>query len=462
METHVISPSRKACSSVSVCVDAVGAGVPDASHVSHPASPQPLKQLEQKTISHVTGTSPASHETSQLDVYNFVCTESSGHSRIAQDGSVSAGTVEDEHDRASKGADSCRGDSTAWSKQGRDALTGHQPSPGRSSRNHFSSLSQGRDAEVSGHDEAAAPGCVRGAPCGVQSEGTQGRSPGEASGLAGEQRRADDDDGLWTIPPPELPGDAGQRSRLHRLGHGRVRGRPSCSHLADEAVCGLVGSYAGHVQGQARRDHETLSPSRRECGAECRQLHQVVANDGAEQSDDLSQNSNDHKATEHDQFIRPLDDKTADWLEHRSKDILPQAWHSLLATERAIGLEVGCSPKSILGETMEKLCSSDFERKTTEKDSITPWVRCSHWNGCDLTTSTGIQTTKDAISHHRPIHVWISTECGPFSPIQNSNQRNEQQIANLMEKQKIAETQYLGALEVAKHASFLGCALGME
>lgn len=40
-------------------------------------------------------------------------------------------------------------------------------------------------------------------------------------------------------------------------------------------------------------------------------------------------------------------------------------------------------------------------------------LRCSIWNGYDLTTSDGVARLKKLISQIKPVHIWIS--CGPYS-----------------------------------------------
>ena len=41
------------------------------------------------------------------------------------------------------------------------------------------------------------------------------------------------------------------------------------------------------------------------------------------------------------------------------------------------------------------------------------------------------------IDTYEPSHVWISTECGPFSPMQNLNQRTEKQQEELRENDRM-------------------------
>ena len=46
----------------------------------------------------------------------------------------------------------------------------------------------------------------------------------------------------------------------------------------------------------------------------------------------------------------------------------------------------------------------------------------------------------------RPMHVWLSLECGPFSRMQNVNQRNDKQKEELSQKRANCIRQYVGGL----------------
>jgi len=63
--------------------------------------------------------------------------------------------------------------------------------------------------------------------------------------------------------------------------------------------------------------------------------------------------------------------------------------------------------------------------------------RCSIWNGYDLTTAEGVRRLKQLVVQLRPRHVWIHVIV-PYSPLQRLNQRSEEQIAQLHEKQAYA------------------------
>ena len=88
--------------------------------------------------------------------------------------------------------------------------------------------------------------------------------------------------------------------------------------------------------------------------------------------------------------------------------------------------------------------------------------RISDWNGGDLETPERVQLTKAMVKRHRPVHLWISCECGPYSPLQRINRRNPEQIQRLDEKQAKARKQHQGAIQVADFATALGTQVHWE
>ena len=130
---------------------------------------------------------------------------------------------------------------------------------------------------------------------------------------------------------------------------------------------------------------------------------------------------------------------------------LGAAMTDLSHTRRLMSLEVGCSPTSLLTSTLQET--------TKDKDSA---IRCSYWNGCDLETASGIKKVLQTIDTQHPRHVWISTECGPYSPTQNMNQQTSEQIQALEEKQTKARKQYHGGLVVSKYAQRRGAHVHWE
>ena len=74
--------------------------------------------------------------------------------------------------------------------------------------------------------------------------------------------------------------------------------------------------------------------------------------------------------------------------------------------------------------------------------------RYSHWNGFDLTTRKGAEALRDGLDATRPRWVWFSPPCGPDSPMQNLNQRTEEQRHNLTWKKSRAHRIQRNILEI--------------
>ena len=102
--------------------------------------------------------------------------------------------------------------------------------------------------------------------------------------------------------------------------------------------------------------------------------------------------------------------------------------------------------------------SAEVQRQYGESAAI----RCSHENGYDLTTRDGVRRLCALVSSHRPRHVWISCDCGPYSPFQRINRRTPEQCDRLEEKRKAARLQYDGGIQVAKFARLCGAEIHFE
>jgi ribosomal protein L34E len=151
--------------------------------------------------------------------------------------------------------------------------------------------------------------------------------------------------------------------------------------------------------------------------------------------------------------VRVLSEDTAVFLAkgwEPRKNPLSQGWSTLTHHGRPLLMELACFPDSVLGSEVEKRYG---------KGSC---IRISDWNGGDLETPEGVQLTKTMVKRHRPVHLWISCECGPFSPLQRINRRNPEQIQRLDEKQAKARKQYQGAIQVADFAASLGTQVHWE
>ena len=111
-------------------------------------------------------------------------------------------------------------------------------------------------------------------------------------------------------------------------------------------------------------------------------------------------------------------------------------------------MELACSPTSVL--------TAEATKRGLRAD------RMSIWNGHDLTCNEGIKKTLEVLKRERPDHLWISTECGAFSPMQNINQRTQEQAQELQHKKREARKQHTGGLLVAWYAFSLGCQVHWE
>ena len=89
-------------------------------------------------------------------------------------------------------------------------------------------------------------------------------------------------------------------------------------------------------------------------------------------------------------------------------------------------------------------------------------IRLAEWNGADLETEAGVQLAMQKVRKLRPVHLWISTECGPFCPLQRLNRRTPEQCKNLQEKQDKVKLQYQGALRVAEQGWQVGTQVHWE
>ena len=125
---------------------------------------------------------------------------------------------------------------------------------------------------------------------------------------------------------------------------------------------------------------------------------------------------------------------------HIDRDMAAGAFDQLTQESETILLEVACSPESRLSACVQETAG--------RKEAA---VRCAQWNGCDLGTGAGVKMILGQIDRLKPKHVYISPECGPYSPIQNMNQRTEMQKQELETKRREVLKQYVGASCVYQH-----------
>ena len=137
---------------------------------------------------------------------------------------------------------------------------------------------------------------------------------------------------------------------------------------------------------------------------------------------------------------KPLDVHLARHLDFQAERLVPNAFQSLVTHGRAVLFEVACGPDSLLTAKMRQLTGSESSAE-----------RLSFWNGYDMTTSLGVRAVINKIEREKPCHVWLSLECGPFSKMQNVNQRTEKQREELKQKRNNCIRQYIGGLLVYIH-----------
>ena len=143
-----------------------------------------------------------------------------------------------------------------------------------------------------------------------------------------------------------------------------------------------------------------------------------------------------------DPVFRKLSSEMASHIEKLSGDIVPGLFQGLVSSGRPVVMEVACHPDSLIGQAVQD-CTGDSSSCS----------RVSVWNGGDLATSAGIKLVLERVRRERPLNIWIATPCGPYSPLQRTNCRNPDQIAELEKKRAWARRVYVGAAVVARFAA---------
>ena len=114
-------------------------------------------------------------------------------------------------------------------------------------------------------------------------------------------------------------------------------------------------------------------------------------------------------------------------------------------------MEIAREPHSILTKT--------FQDKAGRTEAA---CRSSLWCGHDLSTREGLRLVLEQINTLRPKRVWVSPPCGPYSPLQNINQRTPSQIQDLKAKRLVANRIYDSTLEIVKTCLQLGIHVAVE
>ena len=99
-------------------------------------------------------------------------------------------------------------------------------------------------------------------------------------------------------------------------------------------------------------------------------------------------------------------------------------------------------------ELIEAFCSQD---SMLTKVACRSGLKAERWtiDDFDLSSERGYLLAEQRLRQIRPKCLWLSPECGPFSQMQNTNQRTPEQIANLMEKRKQGLRQWKNSIRLA-------------
>ena len=97
-------------------------------------------------------------------------------------------------------------------------------------------------------------------------------------------------------------------------------------------------------------------------------------------------------------------------------------------------VEVFCSPTSSLTKAAQ---SHGLKAERWTKEDF------------DLSRPSGCQLAMDRLRQLRPKRLWLSPECGPYSIMQNANQKSPQQAENLRKKRELAFRQWQSCIRLA-------------
>ena len=113
-------------------------------------------------------------------------------------------------------------------------------------------------------------------------------------------------------------------------------------------------------------------------------------------------------------------------------------------------------------DLLEVCCASDSSLSRTVQEVGGVAFRVGVENNMDLTTEIGAERARQFAATVRPRWMWISTPCGPHSPMQNMNQRDALQLKRLKQKQRKARKIIRNAIALAREQVQRGGHVGWE
>ena len=281
--------------------------------------------------------------------------------------------------------------------------------------------------------------CTGGGGCGLLHVDRENLQGGEG------RRRAVEAPGQVAPPESANQGSLRQEPRQGLLQgpqsdeqHGRADGdqHPAGAHEGSQAVAG--GGLPHEGQGRAAAEGGTQD--------RCHDV--IVRRDGWQLQDGEPEPLEEEPVeedSEPDPIFKQLSSEKASHIEKLSGDIVPELFQGLVVSGRPVVMEVACHSDSLIGQAVQDCTGSSSSCS-----------RVSVWNGGYLATNDGIKLVLERVRRERPQSVWIAPPCGPYSPLQRTNCRNEAQIAELDKKRAWARRVYVGAAVVARFAAQQG------
>ena len=99
-------------------------------------------------------------------------------------------------------------------------------------------------------------------------------------------------------------------------------------------------------------------------------------------------------------------------------------------------------------DLVEAFCSNDsMLTKVAQNAGLTAerWTKDDY----DLSTESGYAQAEERLRCIKPRRLWMSPECGPFSQMQNINQKTPEQVEALKEKRKLGLKQWRNCIRLA-------------
>ena len=128
-----------------------------------------------------------------------------------------------------------------------------------------------------------------------------------------------------------------------------------------------------------------------------------------------------------------------------------QKWHSELKSDIAMLIKHEQDPLDLL----EVFCSTTSTMTITTHNS---GLRAERWTkeDFDLSRPSGYIQAARRLKELKPKRLWLPPECGPYSIMQNANQRSPEQIENLKQKREIAFRMWQSCIRLATLQTELG------